>query len=171
MPKSQGLSPSKRQVLTQLRAGLKLKLLQEQEGKCPLCGKPGATDLHEAFLKRGDLPMRRQWELRHLLFCSANCSVLHQNCHSRWGQTVPGEMALAYYKLSQGYDLLLLFLEIEAKLPNTWSSPAFNRQERSVSASPLPATSAAGQVSTPDGTDGESVCVTANVTDATSPCG
>src|SRR3990172_10625717 len=117
--------------LSLLRAQLKLQLLREESDLCPLCGKPGVTDLHEAFLKRGDLPPRRQWELRHLLFSPANCVVLHNWCHLEMGQTREAELQLARYKLSRGYDLQTLFQSIEDEVP-AWTSPAWNRQSEEV---------------------------------------
>lgn len=54
---------------------------------CPWCKKTISTregaDLHEALIKRGEVPREKQ----DLIFNKHNCVLLHRACHTQWGSS------------------------------------------------------------------------------------
>ena len=67
---------------------------------CPWCDRPirGAGDLHEVFVKRGDVPLALQAKI----FVEGNVVILHHDCHMEHGQTTTMERRCREYMKRYG---------------------------------------------------------------------
>jgi len=87
------MSKADKEALAIHRQRLKAKLWRERsEGlkgpRCPDCKRiicrPDDVVMHEAFIKRGNLPVKMQIRIMH----KYNCALVHNwPCHYKWGNT------------------------------------------------------------------------------------
>ena len=81
-----------KQALAAQRKRLKVRLWREREvglpvPPCDYCNEPMRHPddcvMHEWLIRRGRLPIAVQYKIMH----PYNCSLLHVECHSQYGQT------------------------------------------------------------------------------------
>lgn len=83
------------------RQALKMRLIHQRGWQCDWCGRTTpALEMHEAFLKRSDVPRRMQ----EIIFAEWNCVLLCPECHRQYGQTRQMKNYLLALQASRGYD-------------------------------------------------------------------
>jgi hypothetical protein len=83
------------------REALKRRLVATRGAICDGCGRAGPVEMHEAFVKRSDVPRRRQAQI----FAEWNCVLLCPACHRAHGQTKQMKAYLFALQTARGYDV------------------------------------------------------------------
>jgi hypothetical protein len=84
------------------RQALKMRLIHQRGWKCDWCGRTTPRlEMHEAFLKRSDVPKKKQDQI----FTEWNCVLLCPECHAQHGQERWLRAFLLNLQERRGYDV------------------------------------------------------------------